>query len=291
MIKQIRKLLFKIISVGVLLIFHTTTVQASGMQFTVAPIFSPNQFKTTNYFNLLSKPGTTQKVTIRLTNTSDERKSFSVRLVNATTTNIGEINYTPSKTKTDASAKVTLRRLCAQPTQKVILASKEQRDISFELKIPRKGLTGQVLGSIYVLDQTHLTDQANNLTFQNHYAMVTAVQLQTKKTLHVKPRLKLVRVTNGQIGNVKSVIKARLQNPQPTILRPLKITAQVKNVRTSKIIVKHYKLRYTMAPTSHADLQIPLGHALKKGRYRVKLVVKRDAKQTWYLTRYMNIKS
>ena len=124
-----------------------------GAGFTVTPVLGKGQTDpTAGYFSIKGEQNESYPVTVAVQNlTENENQDFDVQLVQATTSNNGHIDYTPSSKKMIAGG-LSLKDLVEEKkaTQKVTVAAGQTKNITFNLKLPQDNIKGTVLGSVYV---------------------------------------------------------------------------------------------------------------------------------------------
>lgn len=261
---------------------------ASGAGFTVAPVIPSNQIgDISSYFNLLVKPGSTQKLTVNIANTTNQDKKLRVSATNAFTQTNGEIGYKPNN-QTDPSAKHYLKDLASKPINITIPGGQVQA-VTMSVKVPKRGLDGVLLGGIYVLDRTTRRSSASGMRINNRFALVVGVQLQTVKTAQtdVRPEVKLMSVQGGLQSN-KPAVLATLQNPTPTYFGQMDITAKVSWRDSTKTLFKRKVYNYAMAPTSHFAFGIFPDVGLEPGDYTLDLLAV-SGKRRWHFKKNFTI--
>ena len=93
---------------------HQQVHAAEGAGFTISPALPQNQIDQSTYFNLLVKPGETQRLLIYVKNTTKTAKKLKVSPVSAFTQTNGTIGYYPNDHKDD-SAEYTFSQLAGEP--------------------------------------------------------------------------------------------------------------------------------------------------------------------------------
>ncbi|KRM55627.1 DUF916 and DUF3324 domain-containing protein [Lacticaseibacillus sharpeae] len=261
---------------------------SNGAGYTVAPVIPDNQIGTvSSYFNLLVKPGSTQKLTVNIANTSKVVKKLRVSATNAFTQTNGEIGYKPNK-ETDPSAKHYLKDLTSDPINVTIPVGKVEA-VTMTVHVPKQPLTGVILGGIYVLDRTTRQTEGSGMKINNRFALVVGVQLQTTKTAQsdVRPEVKLMSVQGGLQSN-KPAVLATLQNPTPTYFGQMDITAKVSWRDQKKTLFIRKVHNYAMAPTSHFAFGIFPDVGLEPGDYALDLLAVSGSRR-WHFKKNFTI--
>jgi antitoxin component of MazEF toxin-antitoxin module len=134
--------------------FPVTASAEEGADFTISPIFGEGQTDpAVGYFSIKAENGGNYPLKLAIQNlNANEEQAFEVQLVRATTSNDGRINYTPSKQQPVNDQLLTLEELLPEKNshQKMTIQPNQSKEIKLELKIPKNGFEGTLLGSIYV---------------------------------------------------------------------------------------------------------------------------------------------
>jgi hypothetical protein len=276
------------IAIGSVNAVHAASSSDSGAGYTVTPVIESNQINdVTSYFDVLVKPGSTQNLSVNITNTSSADKKLRVSLTSAFTEDTGSIGYEPNK-KTDPSAKYYLRKLGSKPVNITVPAGKVGK-VTMRVKVPQNGFKGVLLGSIYVADRTKRATNSKGMTINNRYALVVGVQMQTTKLAQqsIRPNLKLMNIQPGMQKN-KPAVLATIQNYTPTFFGQMDIVGKVSWRNSSKTLFSTKQYNYAMAPTSHFAYGIFPDKGLNPGDYTLDLTAK-SGKRVWHFKKNFTI--
>lgn len=281
-----RKILFGLIALlGMFWLGNLHQVQAAeGAGFTISPALPQNQIDKSTYFNLLVKPGETQRLLIYVKNTSDQAKKLKVSPVSAFTQNNGTLGYYPNNKK-DNSAEYTFAQLASEP-QTIDVPANGQVPVTFDVKIPEQGFTGQILGSLYVEDPNVHKSGGGGMAINNKFAMLVGVVLQTSET-EVAPDLKLMQVKPGLQDNQAGVL-ATIQNFKPRLFGDMTLDGKVYRQGSNEPYLTRHEKGWSFAPNSHFDYAIFTKEALAPGTYTLDLIAKAVGK-TWHWRRNFTI--
>ncbi|WHM90237.1 DUF916 and DUF3324 domain-containing protein [Lacticaseibacillus rhamnosus] len=263
---------------------HQQAHAADGAGFTISPALPQNQIDQSTYFNLLVKPGETQRLLIYVKNTTKTAKKLKVSPVSAFTQTNGTIGYYPNDHK-DNSAEYTFSQLAGEP-KTIDLAGDAQVPVTFDVKIPEKGFTGQILGSLYVEDPTVHKSGGGGMAINNKFAMLIGVVLQTSTT-EVAPDLNLMAVKPGSQDNRAGVL-ATIQNTKPRLFGDMTLDGKVYRQGSDKPYLSRTEKGWSFAPNSHFDYALPSKEALSPGTYTLDLTVRAVGK-TWHWRRNFTI--
>ena len=294
---KLKKLLALVVSLVALTVIGVTArpvaAQTSGSEFTISPVFSDQQSsETDDYFSYLAQPAAVLPVAVNLQNlSSDQAHQFEIRLVTATTTDQGKINYHPTKKQRDATATTTLPELVQDGAtiKQVTLQPGAVEKISFDLTVPKNGLKGTVLGSIFVrrIDQEKNEDSIGIL---NEFSMLVPVLLKSATNPVKKPELQLEAISLDSSGGA-AYLKTPVHNLAPVMFGKIKIVAQVTKKGQTKVLLTQTDQNYEMAPNSTMDYHVATGgQTLAPGKYTMQVKLTSGA-QTFQLTKDFTIKA
>lgn len=248
---------------------------AQGADFTVNPVYSADQTdKKLGYIDLKVGDKKDYPISVNVQNMDkNEAASYTVSLVNATTNDNGSVNYTPSKQGLVKSDAPLLKDLVPKKvrSQKITLKAGENKNVSFNLKIPAKNFKGQILGSVYVLRNSKSLQEKKQFGINNRFAMTIPVML-TQADSQVKlPELTMTKAfVTEKVGQPQ--VAARIQNASPLLFGKIKMVASVAKVGQEKTLYTKNVKNYAMAPRSMFDFKINTGKkALKPGKYVYKV--------------------
>ena len=276
-----------------LMLGSTNTVRAddtaTGAQFYLAPVYPANQTdKTLGYFVLKVTPGQKGSVSVQVQNTSKTNtRKIQLTPTAATTSDAGQINYSPSPKKADPTLAHPLNRLFSKPVT-IIIPPDESKVATFEYIIPEAGFKGQILGSIHALDVTEEKSTTGQFGLHNKFAMAVGIILSQNPTQTLAPDLKLQQVRPG-VSNKHPAILARIRNRAPQLFRGMTINAKITKQGETKTIYQ-YKLKDgSMAPNSNFDAPI-LGDekGIPAGDYTLTMTVQAEGK-TWRFKRNFTV--
>ncbi|WP_390409084.1 DUF916 and DUF3324 domain-containing protein [Lacticaseibacillus jixiensis] len=263
-------------------LWPATAAKASGAGFTVTPQLPAEQIgENRGWFDLLAKPGQQLVLSVVVANDDTTAKHLKLQLTDAYTQANGQIGYAPNQQPL-IEATTRLTKLGSKPVT-ITLAPHTGRTVTFQVQIPAIGLSGQVLGAIYVEDLTTAPQaSASGFAVANAFAMVVAVQLQTNQTPPA-PLLRLAKVTPKA-----TAVIARIENPRPRLFGQITYQAKLTAVGDTKAIATQQDRNMQMAPNSAFDYQIALSKPLAAGRYQLTLTATAGDKR-WVMTKAITI--
>lgn len=258
-------------------IFFPSVVQAENtsteekMGFTVESIIPDNQVDTTKtYFYLAMKPNQKQSIQVKLKSLQDTPLTIQVGIHTAVSSSVGAIDYTNVHPKFDASMKDPISELVKikDGVKEIPLKGKEEKTITFEITTPESAFSGVKLGSLRFVrkNSTEVKQKKSGLTPQ--YARVIAIMLTEDEEPFNQGAMLHLKKASLQLANGQKVIAARIQNDQPKVLQELTIQGEIRLKGEKKILYKHKMEKFSVAPNSNFDFNIPIGlNTFKPGTY------------------------
>lgn len=261
----------------------------NGANFTIAPVYPSNQTdKALGYFRLETPADYKGQLQVTVANLDEQKtRTFRVSPVAATTSDEGQINYTPSSAKPDPSAQYVLTQFLSKPVT-VTLEPRTQKTVTFEYQIPKKGFKGTLLGSIYVLDTTASDQKTKGFALKNRFAMALGVSMSMDIKHMMAPDLKLGAIKASTRQN-KPIVAARLRNVKPSYFRKMSVTTKITKAGQTRRLYQGKLTGGSMAPNSNFEFATPTkGKVIPAGRYRYDMTVKATGR-TWHFTKYFTI--
>lgn len=286
----------RIVVAGLMIFFGAFIVQiqnvnAEASKFVVnGNIQKNNNGDDKSYFDLKMKAGEKRKISLFLSNTSQEDLVLAIKPNTAITNQNGVIDYTAtlSVKKLDKSLQVSFSDLIKGP-KKVTLKAGEKKEIFYEINMPEEKFDGMILGGFYISEQTpnETAKTKDNVMIKNKVSYAIAVVL-SETDEKVTSELKLNQVKPA-LQNYRTSVTANIQNTQPEIIRDLEVTAKVSKVNGQEVIHETNKKDMKMAPNSNFDFPITWDNqALKPGKYILNLTA--DSKNgSWKFSKEFEI--
>lgn len=135
-------------------LFYLSTnifADSNKVSFDAQAILPDNQQSEASYYDLKVTPGATQDLSLKLKNTTAKQIKVVVEANNACTNKNGAIDYSNHEAK--LLGKPVFQDLISK-SQTITLKPSEERDVTFQLKIPEKGFEGTILGGFYCYEDT-----------------------------------------------------------------------------------------------------------------------------------------
>lgn len=266
--------------------FADSDAETNKVAFDARAVLPENQQSEASYYDLKVVPGNSQKLILKLRNTSTKDIKVKVEANNAITNQNGAIDYSKHGEKLVGGP--SFEELISD-SQDVSLKPEEEKEVAFELKIPDKGFDGTVLGGFYCYeDTTGKEEQSKGFTLNNKFAYTIGAKL-TCTNKDVQPDFALTKVTPG-LDNGYLTVFADLENSQPVLMSRLAMHATVTK-KGQKDILKEMDKKISFAPRTKFSLPISWNNdPLKKGTYELVIDLKNDEGKTWQLKKEFEIK-
>lgn len=247
-------------------------VHAEGAEFTITPQFGAGQTDSSvGYFSIKADDDQTYPLTVNVQNLSTKTEhTFTAKLVAASTTNSGSIDYTPNNqlmTKSKAPLLPDLAATKSDRKQTFTLEPGASKDITFNVKVPKKGFKGTILGSVYVKRASSETTQKSGVGINNQFAMTMPVILAQNFDQKVKPKLSLT-MAKMKSGTGAPQVVGRIENSAPTMFGQIKMHAWLTKQGQTKKLYQKSATKLAMAPRSTFEYAIDTNNKLlPAGKY------------------------
>ncbi|WP_086313711.1 hypothetical protein A5821_001244 [Enterococcus sp. 7F3_DIV0205] len=258
----------------ILLMIYPVQVHGADMEYSVSANIPENQVdKSQTYFDLRMKPEQKQDLTLNVSNSGDKEITLNIIPNIATTNQNGVVDFSEKDREIDSSLTHPITKLISGE-QKITLAPKEKKTVTFNLQMPKEKLSGKIVGGFYVYkDEADEESKSSEggVQITNKYAMVVGLQL-TEDDEPVKAELTLNTIQPDLI-NYRTAVTANLQNTKPTFVNDLKVVAKVSKKDSVEVIHQTTKEEMAMAPNSNFDFPISWDNQeLLPGKYMLDLV-------------------
>ncbi|MGY3766771.1 DUF916 and DUF3324 domain-containing protein [Vagococcus vulneris] len=270
---------FVFLIIGVMFFLNPMLVTAATDQLDFSVISVPSdkqKNKAVSYFDLMVKPKDEFDLKLRVKNLNKEKITVRIDSTNAITNNNGVIDYSkqsPNYTY-DSTLSVPFTSIVEEKSKSVDLNPSEEQDVSFHVKMPREKIKGIILGGFVA--QKDLKNQnvtsVEGVTLNTAFNMVTGVVI-SENEMQVIPKL-IIKKVKPDLVNYRTAVMTHIQNPQPLLMKDLKIDTTIRKKGTTKILLKKHQTGLEMAPNSNFENYIFWGdQPLYPGKYQVEIVV------------------
>lgn len=253
-----------------------------GLAVSVKPILPENQHDPeVTYYDLRMNPGQEQALQLELTNTSNRQQKVTMQINDATTNEIGDIDYSDRSkiVSRDESLETSLKDVATVESELTIPANKSMT-ATVHLKMPKQRFDGMILGGIKVVSAEKSIEPREAVP-EEKKTYIVAVKL-TETDVPVVAKLNLLGVVS-ETNLGKKAIKATIQNDQAINVEDIEYIAKIYKKNSDKIIHQAKVTGYRMAPNSSFTFHIAEEkQVFQDGTYQIHLTAKSKAtNQEW----------
>lgn len=221
--------------------------------------------KNAGYFHLYEKPSEEDQIKVKLMNESSRDKYLSIKVVNANTNINGDIDYTGSLKKHQKLTQPLTSLLKAEQSE-VTVPKQSTKEVTLNLKMPSHSFQGIVLGGIVVSEVQNQPLDSKGVT--NTYSYTLGVVLTNNETPEIKKNISVsLDKVEAKLFDGKKVVEADILNDHPFIFYKGKVSGEIRDKESGKVIKKASKDNVSIAPYSVFPLQFDWQKAdIKSGR-------------------------
>ncbi|MGL9870196.1 hypothetical protein IGJ11_002659 [Enterococcus sp. DIV0691] len=259
--------------------------------FSIEGIPNSNQLdKNSSYFYLKEEPNTTDKLTIKLNNSSNKDKVLDIKVVDANTNSNGIIDYTGSL-KNNKALKLPLTSMVKPKEKEVTVPKNSSVETKLTVSMPAEKFSGVVLGGVVVSEKKD-KEKLKEGTVGNEYSYTIGIVLTNENKVEL---FKNISVELEKVGPVlsagKKVVQADILNPNPYVFSKAEVTGTVYEEGSSTKLKESTMQNVSIAPYSTLPFQLDWQKEdLKPGNYVFKCSVK-TAENTWNFEKKFEIKN
>lgn len=225
------------------------------------------------YYDLQYQPNAAERLTVTLTNRTDQPLKLKASFNRAVTNSLGVVEYS-GMNKDESNFGPNITDYVKLSDQEIELAGNQSKDIYLAVKMPEKEFEGILAGGLY-LEQAPSGKVDGNI--RNVFSREIAVLLQNK-TDEVKPVLKITKAKAVQ-ANSRNAIDVTVDNEKAVYVKDAALEYQVE--KDGKTIAKDKKEKLTLAPSSRMPYLIQMNNTeFSPGTYTVKMTI-RSGDQKW----------
>lgn len=276
-----KKKIVKLLVIGLFFI-RGQSVFASMEDISVNSKPVANQISQNTYYDLRMTPNQTQTLEIELISRSNQDETIDLEVTNATTNEIGQIDYSQSaknKMLRDSSLELSLAEIVTIPT-KVIVKAGSTTILPVTIQMPHTPYKGYLMGAIRLSSNTSKSDES----VHNDFVYTIGIMLtEQDKPQYEKPKLDIVTIKPGH-KQESNVIKVNLQNKSAIPIDEISYAITVKKRDEERVINKYALKDYRFAPNSNFFLNVELGpKKIKQGDYLLELKAEsNNPKEEWF---------
>lgn len=236
------------------------------------------------HYDLRMEPSMQQALALEITNKLDQEQVFQLEINDATTNNVGKIDYTRRADKErDSTLKIALSDIATVQSEITVPAHKTITT-HIRLSMPNELFDGMILGGVRVIKKDPALQDSQERTVATYDNSYTLAIMLTETDLTVEPELNLLKVYPSQEKG-KNVVTATIQNTKAINAEQITYTAEVFKKNSNKLLYQAQAVNYRMAPNSNFDFCIDWeSQPFKAGKYRLHMIaesLKTDQKWDW----------
>lgn len=271
---------------------YSANAESTGIDFQVGPVPSEKQLnKKVSYFDLQLNPKEETDIQVNIRNNTDRTIHIETYAATATTSDTGSVVYGHSNAKPDETLSYDVSSLITTAEKQITLTPKEQKIVSFHVKMPTDPFNGLLAGGLNFIELAEDIPQkkSKGTGVKNQYGYNIALILHGEANT-LENDLTLGNVSLDQV-NKRNVIQATLRNPIAAFLNRLSIHQKIYKQGQKKILYLSKAEMLQMAPNSKFDFATPLnGEKFKPGNYTLEIDAESKGKK-WHFKQDFTIKS
>ncbi|EIA20384.1 DUF916 domain-containing protein [Listeria fleischmannii] len=259
------------------------------MPYYIETIKSPQQINdNVSYYDLRVESGKTEKVELKMHNTSDRPLTLLVKVNTARTGTGGNIDYSGDKKSHLAESLTYSFEELVTGDQEVILQAGETKVVPYYIKVPKRSFSGVILGGFYIQEKPVDSGKSKKtgVSIENRYAYVVGCKIsETDQSVEQKFAL-----NNPQLKewNYAPNIQVDLINQASRIISHYELTGSIKK-KKGRIVQTITPKTFSMAPDSKYRLLEGIRlESFPPGEYIYELTITGDRK-TWELSEKFTI--
>jgi len=265
------------------------TAGAFAPGFSVTPVIPENQNPdNTSFFDLNVTAGTTQDLSVTITNPSDADATFEASLLAVGTNRNGVVDYT-SPGLQDETMQYPFPEIAYFPEGNIVTVPAGQSVVfPIHANIPEGGFDGQILGAIRLLLGITDEERAEAGMIVSRFAYITIVRMHESDATFAPDFL--LGDLGADIVNHRAAFVAELRNPMPRISLGTTINAQLYQVGQSEPFWTIEDLSADFAPNSIFELTFMdyEGFGIHPGDYTARIQLEMGG-QVWEFERTFNV--
>ena len=241
------------------------------------------------YFYLKENPNSTDKINIKLSNSSSKEKTLEIKVVNANTNSNGIIDYTGTISD-NKILRNPLTNILSTGKKEIVVAPNSTIETTLNIKMPTNKFSGVIVGGIVVTEKkSHNKSQG---TIGNDYSYTIGVVLTNEDKINLYSNLSVeLQSVNAELSTGKKVVQANILNPNPYIFSKAEVKGAVYNEDGKTKLKENSLNNVSIAPYSALPFQLDWQKDdLKPGTYIFKGSVKTE-ENTWDFEKKFEIKN
>lgn len=230
--------------------------------FTVQAVLPENQVNDRiGYYHLLMEPEQQQTIQVRIVNTSAEKQTYKVEVINAATNRNGLITYDERDKEPDESMKLPITEVAKPKHKEVSVEAYSEGQAEIDLQTPTEPFQGILLGGVRIsLKSDETEEESKGMSVKNTYGYAIGLVLTEQEIAPVygETELKLVKL-QPEIDYGSKVLEASIQNPHPEAMQKLVAEGKIVRKGQKKALADNKLENVKIAPNSVFPFQVDWG--------------------------------
>ncbi|MBO1306895.1 DUF916 and DUF3324 domain-containing protein [Enterococcus sp. 669A] len=248
--------------------------------FTVEPVLPSTQVdESKSYYYIAVKPGEEQTLTLKVRSTMKDPRKVTIKVSDAFTNKDGVMDYDGTDVKRDETLVDSLEDISTVSEEEVTVEKLETKEVTITIKPPEQSFSGVKIAAICATS-SESEEKQSGISSAFGYRLGLMITEDEEIDYADGSSLNLLQV-KPTVHQGKRVIQARLQNPEPKILKKLKVETKLRRKGEQEVLRKRTTNDMRMAPNSQFDFATNWGlDPIEPGTYT--LSVKADSgENTW----------
>ena len=255
------------------------TQPENDVGFAVEPVQTATQIDSQKGFYFIKvEPNQPQELSIKIRSTNVAPATVSIYVKNAYTNQNGSIDYDSDDYERDATLTDSVEELTSVSEKKVTVKNYEEKIVTISVNPPHEKFSGVKGGTICIM-KADSSEEKEGLSSTFEYR-IGLLLTEDSEVYDDGSSLNLLKV-RSTVHQGKRVIQARMQNPEPKVLKDLMIETKLYKKGSREVIKKRTANNMRMAPNSQFDFSTNWGiDPIKSGTYTLQ-VRAQSGTNTW----------
>ncbi|MCI1903376.1 MAG: DUF916 and DUF3324 domain-containing protein [Enterococcaceae bacterium] len=251
--------------------------------FSVGTVFSEHQTdKSDSFYDIRWTPGATDTFGLRITNSADHEKTFTIKMGKARTNAAGSINYTDSLPETEAQ-KYKLADLVTIAHEVVVPAGSSQT-VNGTVAFPNENYHGILIGGLNVAEEK-APEKKSSTVIRNVISYTIPLVLRGDSDTRPAAEIRFDGLEVKQLAAESYSVNTKVYSVQPTLLTGAKFKATIVNADGKTIDSQESQIDIT--PETKFDYPVELKGNYPAGEYKAIVEVTHDTRHWNYQKKFM----
>lgn len=249
--------------------------QQAKASYSVNPIFSEHQKGTiSSFFDIRWTPGTTEKIGLRITNTANQERTYTISVNKARTNINGVIDYSDSTSENLKGETPKITRLVVFP-ETVTVEAHSTKEVYTDIQIPSNDFNGIMMAGLHISEST---DDASKAGVTNTVAYSIPLVIRGNIDQRPEPILSFGKVQFVKKGVDSYLLTMLVNNEGVNLLKDVTTSIIVKN--SSDKILDKIETKLDITPETEFEYPVRLTEQYKPGTYTATITLTHN-ERTW----------